>query len=343
MRIWFNKTFSSIHSVLRNLRQADNQGNITLIISHFHDQVPGMAVADERYLEPADLSDEEYLEWTIRFCSQHSIDLFWPGKAATLIAKNKSRFLAEGTQTVSVADAEILNLLNNKATFYQRLDEHIAIMPDSIAVNTLQEFDQAFAALRSKHPQLCVKPAVSVFGLGFRIIDEDRPSISHLLKGVEYQIPLNELRFGMEQQPCFDTLLVMEYLPGHEWSVDCVADAGNLRHSVQRKKPLQSGFGQIFDDHPEIACMVERLTAHYRLNGLFNIQFKEGINGPRLLEINPRPSGGVGMACMSGVNLAAEALKIFQNQDIVWEDKDASVAFGRRVSEINKPVILESA
>ncbi len=38
---------------------------------------------------------------------------------------------------------------------------------------------------------LCVKPAVSVFGLGFRILDTQRDSITQLLKGTEYQIPIS--------------------------------------------------------------------------------------------------------------------------------------------------------
>lgn len=343
MRIWFNKTFSSIHLVLRNLRLADSEKHISLIFSHVHSHAPGIAVADESYLEPADLSDEEYLEWAIDFCQQHHIDLFWPGKAAALIARNKNRFLAIGTHTVSVADAEVLELLNNKAAFYEALDRQVASMPSSIAVNTLLEFDRAFDTLRSKHPKICVKPAISVFGLGFRIIDENRPSITHLLSGVEHHIPLNELRFGMKHLESFDTLLVMEYLPGHEWSVDCVANQGKLWHAVQRRKPLQSGLSQTFDNNAEIAGMVDRLTSEYRLNGLFNIQFKEGNNGPRLLEINPRPSGGVGMACMSGVNLAAATLQIFLKRDLSKKTDFHSIAYGQCVSEINTPVLLEPA
>ncbi|MCD2452867.1 ATP-grasp domain-containing protein [Methylicorpusculum oleiharenae] len=342
MRIWFNKTFSSIHSVLRNLRQADYEKNITLIISHIHRHAPGMAVADESYIEPDDLSDEQYLEWALRFCRQHRIDWFWPGKAAAIIAQNQDRFLADNVRILLVAEPAVLALLNDKAAFYAVLGREIALPPDAVAVNSLSEFDQAFNSLRIKHPKLCVKPAVSVFGLGFRIIDESRSSITHLLKGIEHQIALSELRFGMERTPQFETLLVMEYLPGHEWSVDCVATNGKLWCAVQRKKPLSAGLGQIIDDNPDIAAMVQRLTRHYRLNGLFNIQFKEGIFGPRLLEINARPSGGVGMACLSGVNLAKIALQTVLSNEQIKETQIMDINFGRYVSEINTPVTLEA-
>ena len=140
MRIWFNKTFSSIHSVLRNLRNTDGEGAITLVFSHTHHHAPGMAVADERFLEPEDLSNEEYLEWAIRFCRDKRIDLFWPGKAAILITENRERFAAEGVQIVAVAQSAVLNLLDDKARFYRLLDHDIASPPEAIQVNTLAEF-----------------------------------------------------------------------------------------------------------------------------------------------------------------------------------------------------------
>lgn len=311
-----------------------------MVLSHDR-TVPGMTVADESYLEPSDLSDEEYLEWAIRFCQEHRIDLFWPGKAAIVVAQNHERFLAKGSQVVSVGEASVLELLKNKAAFYLALNPEIADLPESIPVNSLEEFDLAFALLRSKHGRLCVKPASSVFGLGFRLIDEVRPGITHLLKGVEYQISLDELRSSMKSLESFDTLLVMEYLPGQEWSVDCAASNGKLWCAVQRKKPLGLGYGQVIDNNLEIAGMVERLVAHYALNGIFNIQFKEGVNGIRLLEINARPSGGFGMACQSGANLAKIALQAIQNQIPPPELEATHIAYGRRVAEINTPVILD--
>jgi len=83
--------------------------------------------------------------------------------------------------------------------------------------------------------------------------------------------------------------------------------------------------------------MVARLTEHYRLNGLFNIQFKEGVNGPRLLEINPRPSGGFGMSCLSGANLAHIALQSIKGEAVQSPD----IRFGLKVTELNTPVVLQ--
>lgn len=339
MRIWFNKTFSTIHAVFRNLRQSTPCGEITLICTHTNSHAAAFLAADESYLEPADLNEQDYLEWCVVFCREHNIQLFWPGKEAAFISKHHEFFQAIGVQVLSVADFDTLSLLHNKADFYAALSANVAQTMDFIAVNDRDAFDSAVADLSIKHQTLCVKPAESVFGLGFRVLDTQRDSITQLLKGVEYQIPLQELRQGMMNTPEFVTLLVMEHLGGSEWSVDCAGRHGELLCAVQRKKSQLAGGGQMIDNNADIASMTARLAAHYRLNGLFNIQFKEGVNGVRLLEINPRPSGGFGMACLSGANLAQIALHSIKGEPF----QPPTIRYGLRVNEVNTPVVMQAA
>jgi len=339
MRIWFNRTFSTIDAVFRNLRQSVPADEITLICTHTHTTASAFLAADESYLEPAELTGEAYLEWCVDFCRRHNVQLFWPAREAALISLHHDLFRTVGTQVLSVADHDTLVLLHNKADFYAALSPDVAKTMDFIAVNDSDAFDKAVAELSSKHERLCVKPAVSVYGLGFRVLDTQRDSITQLLEGLEYRIPLQELRQGMVNTPRFDTLLVMEHLGGHEWSVDCAGRHGELLCAVQRKKPLLVRRGQTIDNNAEINGMVERLTAHYRLNGLFNIQFKDGVNGPRLLEINPRPSGGFGMACLSGANLAHIALQAIKGESV----QQPVIRYGLKVAEINTPVVLQEA
>ena len=96
MRIWFNKTFSTIGAVFRNLRQSVPAGEVTLICTHTHTTAAAFLAADESYLEPAELTGQAYLEWCVDFCHQHNINLFWPGKEAALISKYHVLFQAIG-------------------------------------------------------------------------------------------------------------------------------------------------------------------------------------------------------------------------------------------------------
>ena len=336
MRIWFNKTFSTIGAVFRLLKAGYPHGEVAIVCSHTHNTATAFLAADEACLEPADLHGLDYIEWCLEFCRKHRIDLFWPGKEAALASKYRQQFEDAGARVMSAADHDTLILLNHKARFYADLPGHVALTMDFSAVNDASAFDRAVETLSLKHRRLCVKPAVSVYGLGFRVLDSERDSINHVLKGVEYQIPLADLRQGMKHAEPFDTLLVMEHLGGPEWSVDCAARDGELLCAVQRKKSPFAGHGQSIDNHPDIAGMTERLISHYRLNGLVNIQYKEGEAGPRLLEINPRPSGGLGMACLAGANLAKIALEGFKG----GSPGIPALTYGLKVSEIKTPVVL---
>ena len=67
---------------------------------------------------------------------------------------------------------------------------------------------------------------------------------------------------------------------------------------------------------------------------LFLLELKSPL---RLLEINPRPSGGFGMACLSGANLAHIALQSIKGKAF----QPPVIRYGLRVAEINTPVVLQ--
>jgi hypothetical protein len=92
MRIWFNKTFSTISAVFRELRQSTPVGEVTLICTHTHITASAFLAADESHLEPAGLKGLAYVEWCVDFCLQHGINLFWPGKEAALIGNKPAAF-----------------------------------------------------------------------------------------------------------------------------------------------------------------------------------------------------------------------------------------------------------
>ena len=309
--IWFNKTFSSITAALQLIRSADLAGEYHLCCSNTHPHALAAIAAHQYMVEPSGLKHEAYLEWCLQFCLEQEIAIFIPGKEAVQISANRARFEAQGTRVLSVASAEVLTLLHDKARFYQTVQLPMAPPAEFRAVENIEQFDAAWAELRPLHAKLCIKPSSSVYGLGFAVIDETRDSAQLLMQGVQYHVPYQELRQGLQQLPEFRTMLLMQYLDGHEYSVDCVGDAGRLVCAVARKKPLTAGHGQLIDMPAEIAAACQMLCQSYQLNGNFNAQFREGSNGIALLEINPRMSGGIAMACVAGPNLPYLALRGF--------------------------------
>ncbi|MEO6352100.1 MAG: ATP-grasp domain-containing protein [Oxalobacteraceae bacterium] len=314
-RVWFNKTFSSVAAAIRLIRQADAAANSVsdyhIVCSNTNPHAPAFLAAHESAVEPSGLKGDAYLDWCLHFCRVNRIGIFVPGKEAGLVSAAREQFAQLGTRVLCAASQHVLDLLHDKARFYQTVDVQLAPPAAFRVVETVAQFDAAYRELRQQHPTLCIKPSQSVYGLGFSVIDEERSSAQLLLEGVQYHIGLDDLRRGFAAMDGFRTMLVMEYLDGHEYSVDCVGDNGRLVCAIARKKALVAGQGQTIDMREDILESTRQLTAAYGLNGIFNVQFREGRNGLGLLEINPRMSGGIAMACLAGPNLPYLALRGF--------------------------------
>ena len=323
-------------TAMQLIRQEDRAGRYHLIYSA---PAAGIAAsAAHRFeIEPA-LTGAEYVDWCVAFCARHDVGIFVPGWEASRISAAAERFAAVGTRVMAVGSSDVLNLLRNKAAFYATVDLPLAAPPETIPFTTLTQFDAAHTVLRAKHPRLCVKPSKSVYGLGFAVLDEARSCAQILLAGDQYQMGLADFRAGLAGLDEFRTMLLMEYLDGTEYSVDCVGDDGRLVCAVPRRKSEKPGAGQVIDPQPVILAAVAKLTADYRLNGMFNVQFREQGGALRLLEINPRMSGGIGMACMAGPVLPHIALAGF---DRGFDKVEVPpLRAGIRVAEWSQPVQL---
>jgi hypothetical protein len=301
--IWFNKAFSSTYNVLSLIREGDVDRRFRLLCSHTSQEFIGFAAADDAFLEPTFKHDTDYLEWCLTVCREQQVGLFIPARRASFLARHAPLFAETGTRVAAVSPDEFHITIDNKGLCYDFCRDYGLPIPDYRIVTTLEQFDAAYAELKEQHPTVCFKPSVSVFGLGFKVLSEKGREIDRLLNGDVYKIGLEMARRILGEQPSFRELMVMQYLEGSERSVDCLADGGKLLRHVIRKKSGLPGGAQILEEHPEVSAMTEKLVALFRLNGLFNIQFRESGGIPYLLEINPRMSGGIHYTSHSGLNL----------------------------------------
>ena len=338
MRVWFNRTFSSVYTAVKLIREADTAGRFTLIYSNPSRRTPTARLAHEFHYEPTKMAPEAYVEWCLAFCREQRIDIFIPGREATVLAAHGERFLAAGTRVLNTASPAQLQLIHDKAGFYAETQLPQAPVAEFRPFDTVEGFDAAWAELRPRHRRLCLKPANSIYGLGFALIDEARSSAALLLAGIQYSIGYDDLRRGLAELGSFRTMLLMEFLDGDEYSVDCVGDQGRLVTAVVRRKLPGNGSGQLIDMRPEILEATAKLAADYGLSGMFNVQFRDADGKPRLLEINPRMSGGISMACAAGPNLPWIALKGFADGFDTVEVPE--VRNGMRVAEVSEAVEL---
>lgn len=306
--IWFNKYLGNTWKILSRLRAVRRPGEFQILCTHPWTRYRGRLHADGFEREPGGLDDAGYVDYCLDVARRRQVDLFLPGHHRVAIVRARKRFEALGTQVFAAGDAATLALLANKVRVYRDLAGHGFRLPEYEVVNNLAGFDAAWARLRPRHDALCYKPAVSIYGIGFYVV-VDSPRVAQSLGPRErFHISLKAARRQLAAKNRFRDLLVMEHLPGPERSVDCLARDGKLLRCVVRRK--DSDKVQVLEDNPRLVAVVRRLTRHFRLTNLFNMQFRDAGGRPYLLEINPRMSGGILRCCQSGLELPYWAIRL---------------------------------
>jgi hypothetical protein len=175
-------------------------------------------------------------------------------------------------------------------------------------VTDLAGFREAVRLLRKARHRACFKPASGAGGVGFHVLDDRANLRQRMLNGWMNIVTFPEAEQAFSEGKTFPRLVVMEHLPGVEFSVDALAWRGELRLALARRK---EGSVQVIDRHPLLEDHLRTLTAHFGLTGLFNAQFRTDRDGLlKFLEINPRMSGGLGHTEATGMSLLALALEL---------------------------------
>ncbi len=312
MNIWFNHNFSSTALAIQSLKSTNVY---RIIASHKRADAVMLLEADVALSEP-DVTDEEverYLEWALEVCQKHQVDVLIPERYKLELASYRARFEEVGTRLFVAAEADVLALVEDKAALYAALPPDLVPVPPHRVIRMANELDAALNDLRydadDLENRLCVKPVQGIFASGFRVLGEVH--LDHLLRNALIISPahLRDLISGAELETGEPTpFLIMRYLTGDERSVDCLAHEGELARCVVRRK----GEGaQVLEDNPVVVEMAAALTKTLNLTGVYNIQFKDDNEGtPYLLEINPRASGGLPMATLSGLNFYHWAIQL---------------------------------
>jgi len=259
--------------------------------------------------------DPGFPQSLLTICKKRKIDLILPLVTKELIplAKNIDQFKKAGIK-IPITPAASLEIANNKSRLYEFLQWRGIAVPDFRVVETVVQFQQALTELGYPDKPVCIKPSVSNGSRGFRIL-KDRLDETDLLFN---QKPYNVYARAEDVSRIllagkFPELLVSEYLPGNEYSVDCLADQGKpvLIIPRLRKKMLQgiSVEGE-FIKNDEIIGYCNKIIEELKLHGIIGIQVKASATGRFLvLEINPRVQGSVSTCLVAGFNLPLLAVK----------------------------------
>jgi carbamoyl-phosphate synthase large subunit len=211
------------------------------------------------------------------------------------LARHKKEFEEQETK-VLVSNVDSLEIANNKSRLYQFLEWRGIEVPKNKVVENIDQFKLAAEELNTQAKRVCFKPSVSNGSRGFRLLQTIWMSmIFYLMKNRNSTyISYNDALRILSLKP-FPELLVTEYLPGEEYSVDCLANHGEVKLIVPRlRTKMINGIsveGEFVDDK-NIITYCSEIIKELQLHGNIGIQVKRSSGGKFLIiEINPRVHG----------------------------------------------------
>ena len=291
---------SLLSDVLQVIREAA-EGDLHLLSSHSRRSFPTRDHCDEFVIEPKGLDDDAYLDWCVEFAVANHVDLFVPSRHSELIADNALRFAERGVKLLLPGNGGMMRTLKHKGKTYTAIGQGACPIPEWRVVSDLAGLEAAVADLQSRHARVCFKPASGVYAHGFRVIDNESTAFDRLMNSGPYTasaaIGMYEVRLVLGNRYSFEAIMVLQYLEGRERSVDCIARGGKVVRCILRHKINDED--QVIENNAEVNGYVNEIVGRLKLEGVFNIQFRDAGGKPHLLEINSRMSGGLRKACLA--------------------------------------------
>lgn len=311
----------TVYSVKNNF----DDRRINIIGTDASDNVIGKYLCDRFYQIPK-ASHAEYITKLYSICEKESVNVVLPQNTAELItlSKNKNKFESFGTK-IALSDNGPIVIANDKYKL-MTLSRDIGVpTPEYYLANSFDELLSFSKILGWPEKQVVIKPPISNGMRGVRIISE---SID--LKETFYSEKPNNLYIHMEYLKSilgdkFPPLLVMEYLPNEEWTVD-VLSGDDITVITRTRDAIRSGitFEGTCKKNNEIIRYSKMLTEEIGLKYAFGFQFKLDENDtPKLLESNPRIQGTMALSTLAGANVIYGAIKYALGEkvpefDISW-------------------------
>ncbi len=268
-------------------------------------------------------SSRDFIDSVLNIAIENKTDVIQPlvTRELELFSAAKERFASHGI-AVCVSPLENLEIANDKGLLLQYLKKAGIEVPDHVKTDDVEEFKKACASLGYPEKPVCFKPTRANGSRGFRIIDNsiDRSRILFEQKPTSIYMDYDTAVSTLSDMDRIPELLVMEFMPGEEYSVDMLFDNGEPVYGVVRLRNTMTG-GISTDctvvdeeDVREYACRVGKAL---KLHGNIGIQLRRDVNGKaKILEINPRVQGSIVCCGAAGVNLPYFGIKLALGEEL---------------------------
>ncbi|TFH41501.1 MAG: ATP-grasp domain-containing protein [ANME-2 cluster archaeon] len=307
--------------IIKSLRM-NGERILNIIGTDMNPESVGLSMVDKFYVVPPGTSPE-FIPAMLEIAEKEGVDVILPLATYELMSfsENKAKFENIGV-TVLVSDPVPLEIANNKGKLYEFLEKKGILVPKYKKVDNFHQFEKYVYELGYPNVPVCIKPQVSKGSRGFRILNDNIDKLDLLMnhKPDTSITTLEEMQLTLKNANPFPKMVVMEYLPGKEYSVDVLVRKGEALITVSRLRDvikLGISFVGIVENNIELEEIANKIVKEIGLDYNINLQFKYSISEvPKIIEINPRVSGTIILCTGAGVNLPYLAVKMALGEEI---------------------------
>lgn len=321
------------------LRQVTER-KIRLIGADMNEDPTTLAMFDACYQVPKG-NDPGYVDAILEICRKEKVDVVLPIMSVELnaLSARSAEFAAEGI-LISVSDPEPLRIANNKTLLLDYMKEKGMPCAEYITVRNPDALRQAVLDMGYPERSVCVKASEGSGSRGFRILDakKSRYDILFFEKPTSAYTTLEELLDIIGEKGTMPEMMVMEYLPGTEYTVDLVADRGRVLYAgCRRGLNVESSImlDGVVDDRPDILALCEAVVSGLGLDGNIGFDIKLRQDGtPIIMECNPRITAGIAAFTAAGMNLPYLCVKKLLGEPLPEVTVSYGVKMKRRYQEM---------
>lgn len=265
-------------------------------------------MVDKFYQVPS-AKDPGFIDAILEICEKEKIDavISIVTRELELFAQAKDRFEAIGTK-LTVMDYEPLHIANNKGLLLSAMKEKGLPTPGFKIVHTPEELEKAVYDLGYPELPVVVKPTFGNGSRGTRILDANKSRYDQFFndKPNSQYMRLEELMDIIAERNEIPEMMVMDYLPGPDVSVDILGDNGETVYWSCRQGLVVINsimFVSVVKVHEEAVNLAKAITKELGLSGNMGFDMMLDRDGnPQLMEINPRLPAGIVNSVVAGIN-----------------------------------------
>jgi len=308
------------------LRAPQVSRKITILGSDIRSHTVGRYFVDRFFTLPAP-EEAGYLERLVDIITSERVKVIVPQttREIEVLSRDRDRLLTLGTGVV-VSGPKAVDTANCKYNILKACEKAGVPTPRYRLCRGVVELDAALNWLGYPEVDAVVKPRRGSGMRGLRVLSEKPISAASFLQDKPRGERMRREDFlTVFSDEFFEDMLVTEYLPGDEYTVDAFRNQQGCLAIPRLRRSIRSGIS--FESRVEMRA---DLIGHSRalaelidLQYCFGFQFKcDAAGTPRMLEANPRVQGTMVTACFAGFNMIHAAVMEAVGEPVSLEGVD---------------------